>query len=317
MNLSILDASALNPGDLSWDVFKKYANITVYPSTPDNKIAERITNCEAVLLNKISITRDLLLKCPDLKYIGVLATGYNVIDLNAAREFNICVTNVPSYSTDAVSQHVFALILNYTNKVATHNASVHDGKWKKSQIFCYWDQPLFELAGKTLGILGYGNIGKKVASIAKVFGMNVIVCPHHKSDKIENCVSINELFEKSDFITLHAPLTEETYHVVNKNTLSLMKKSAYLINTARGGLVNENDLKYYLENELIAGYAADVIETEPMKDDCLLYNAKNCVLTPHLAWAPLETRQRLLDIAFNNFECWIKGKPVNTVSLQT
>ena len=313
MNLAILDASAVNPGDVSWDSFRKFADLNIYPTTSPQQVTERLSNCEATLLNKIVINEEILSKCPNLKYIGFLATGYNVIDLDATKKHGICVTNIPAYSTDAVAQHVFALILNYTNQVSFHNKSVKNGDWIKAPIFCYWNKPLTELSGKTIGILGYGNIGKKVATIAKAFGMKVIVCPHRKAADIENCVSIEDLFSQSDFISLHAPLTEETKQIVNARTLSLMKNTGYLINTARGGLVNENDLSKALDEEKIAGYAADVLDIEPMKNDCALLTSKNCTLTPHLAWAPLETRQRLLAIACKNFESWINGKPENVV----
>lgn len=313
MKLTILDGHAVNPGDVSWDLFKKYADVTVYEQTPEDLVVERIGDSDAILLNKIVINSEILSKCKNLKYIGVLATGYNVIDIEAVKKASICVTNIPAYSTDAVAQHVFAFILNFTNHVALHNQSVQNGDWIKNPNFCYWNKPLTELNGKTLGILGYGNIGKQVENIAKAFGMKVLVCPHKMIPGKENCVSKEELFKNSDIITLHVPLTNETKEIINKDSLKLIKKGAYLINTARGGVINENDVKEALLNGNLSGYAADVILYEPMKPDCPLLGVENCVLTPHTAWAPLETRQRLLEIAEANLTSWLNGNPQNSI----
>lgn len=312
MKLTILDAKALNPGDLSWDFFNKYAEVTVFQTTPKSLVAERIGDSDAILLNKIVIDEEVLSKCPNLKYIGVLATGYNVIDIPVVKKHGITVCNIPAYSTTAVAQHVFALLLNFSNMVELHNQSVQNGDWKKAPIFCYWNKPLFELKGKTLGIVGYGNIGKQVETIAKAFGMNVLICPHHPINQ-ENCVSIEELYKKSDIITYHVPLTAETTNMINAESINKMKDGVYIINTARGGLVNESDMRAALEKGKVAGFGADVIAEEPMVQDCQLLGAKNCVLTPHLAWAPLETRQRCLDIAIANFEAWLQGKPQNSI----
>lgn len=312
MKLTILDAKALNPGDLSWDFFNKFAEVTVYQTTPQNLVAERIGDSDAILLNKIIINEEILSKCPNLKYIGVLATGYNVIDIPAVKKHGITVCNIPAYSTAAVAQHVFALLLHFSNQVDIHNQSVLEGDWKKAPIFCYWKKPLFELDGKTFGIVGYGNIGKRVEQIAKSFGMNVIVCPH-KPNGQPNCVTLDELYAKSDIISFHVPLTSETENMINKESISKMKDGVYLINTARGGLINEADMKDALASGKVAGFGADVLAVEPMSQDCKLFGAENCVLTPHLAWAPLETRKRCLDIACNNFESWLKGCPVNSI----
>lgn len=313
MKLTILDGNALNPGDLSWDCFKKYADVTVYPRTKPEEVIQRIGTSDCILLNKISIDENILNQCKNLKYIGVLATGYNVIDVEAVKKAGICTTYIPSYSTMAVSQHVFSLITYFSNHVAIHNESVKKGNWISSLDFCYWNKPLIELCGKTLGILGYGNIGKQVEKIAQSFGMNTIICPHNFSKQIKNCVTQDELWKKSDFITLHAPLTNQTFEIINKNSISKMKDGVYIINTARGALVNENDVSKALYSKKIAGYAADVLCNEPMKEDCPLLNAPNCVLTPHIAWAPYETRSRLLHIALENFEMWLKGSPQNTI----
>ncbi len=314
MKLTILDGHAVNPGDLPWDCFKELAEVTVYERTPSELVKNRIGGSDAIFLNKITITEDILSACPNLKYIGVLATGYNVIDLEACRRRNITVTNIPAYSTDSVAQHVFAFILNFTNHVALHNQSVQRGDWQKCPDFCYWNAPLSELAGKTLGIFGYGNIGKKVTSLARAFGMNVICCTRTPKEGMPEAVSFEDLLKRSDFLTLHAPLTEQTKNIINKESLSLMKKSAYLINTARGGFVVEQDLADCLNSDGIAGYAADVLLNEPMNADCPFLKAKNCVITPHIAWAPKETRKRLQGIAEENLKAWIAGNPINVVS---
>lgn len=314
IKLTILDGHAVNPGDLSWDMFKEFADVTVYERTPQEMLIDRIGNSDAIFLNKINITEEVLAACPNLKYIGVLATGYNVIDLDAARKRNIIVTNIPAYSTDSVAQHVFALILHFTNHVAIHNDSVSKGEWVTCPDFCYWNKSLIELNGKTLGIFGYGNIGKKVFQIAQAFGMKVICCTRTQKPGMPESVSFEELLKRSDFISLHAPLTEQTKNIINKDSLKLMKKSAYLINTARGGFVVEQDLADALNSDLIAGYAADVAGSEPMDKACPLLSAKNCVITPHIAWAPLETRSRLQGIALENLKGFLNGKPVNVVS---
>lgn len=314
MKLAILDAHADNPGDLSWDSFKEFADVVLYDRTSSNDVINRIGDADAIFVNKVQITEEILQKAPKLKYIGVCATGYNVIDLDACSKRNIIVTNIPAYSTNAVAQHVFALITNFSNNVSLHNQSVHAGEWIQSPDFVYWKEPLFELAGKTLGIFGYGEIGSKVAEIGKAFGMKIICNTRTKKPGMPEFVSFEELLKEADILTLHAPLTDLTKNIINKESLSLMKKSAYLINTARGGFVVEKDLAEYLKAGGIAGYAADVITTEPMLPDCPLLNCPNCVLTPHIAWAPKETRKRLLDIAYENFKAWIDGHPINVVN---
>lgn len=314
MKLAILDAHADNPGDLSWDSFKEFADVVLYDRTSSNDVINRIGDADAIFVNKVQITEEILQKAPKLKYIGVCATGYNVIDLDACSKRNIIVTNIPAYSTNAVAQHVFALITNFSNNVSLHNQSVHAGEWIQSPDFVYWKEPLFELAGKTLGIFGYGAIGLKVAEIGKAFGMKIICNTRTKKPGMPEFVSFEELLKEADILTLHAPLTDLTKNIINKESLSLMKKSAYLINTARGGFVVEKDLAEYLKAGGIAGYAADVITTEPMLPDCPLLNCPNCVLTPHIAWAPKETRKRLLDIAYENFKAWIDGHPINVVN---
>ncbi len=314
MKITVLDGNALNPGDLSWSQVEELGSLTVYPRTLPEEVVSRIGDSDAILLNKINITEDVLSKCPNLKYIGVQATGYNVIDLEACRKHNVTVTNVPSYSTAGVAQMVFAYITEFASRPALHNESVKNKDWVKCPDFCYWKTPLIELEGKTLGIYGYGSIGRRVAQIANAFGMKVIVCTRTPKPDIENPVDFSTLLNEADFITLHAPLTDNTREVINRTTLPLMKKSAYLINTARGLLVNEKDLAEALNNGTIAGYAADVVSEEPMKDGNPLLTAKNSIITPHIAWAAVETRQRLLDVVVENLKCWIEGKPQNVVS---
>lgn len=314
MKLTILDAHAVNPGDLSWDEFAKLAEITLYDRTNQDEIIERCNDSDAIFVNKVVITEDILSNLPKLKYIGVCATGYNVIDLDACNKRNIIVTNIPAYSTDAVAQHVFALITNFSNNVSIHSESVHAGDWINSPDFVYWKKPLFELSGKTLGIFGYGNIGSKVAEIGKAFGMNVICNTRTKKEGMPEYVTFDELLKRSDILTLHAPLTDKTKLIINKENLSKMKSSALLINTARGGFVEEKELAECLKSGVIAGYAADVVSVEPMKDDCPLLNCPNCIITPHIAWAPKETRKRLMGIALENFKAFLDNKPVNVVN---
>lgn len=313
MKLTVLDGYAMNPGDLSWDSFSKYADITVFERTPQELAVEHIGNSDAILLNKVKITSDILSKCTNLKYIGVLATGYNVIDVDAVKKAGICATFIPDYSTNAVAQHVFALITYFTNHVAVHNESVINGDWTKNPDFCYWKKPLIELCGKTLGILGYGKIGRQTAKIAEAFGMNVIVCPHKITPEVKNFVNFDSLLKKSNFISLHVPLTEETEEIIDSSAISKMKDGAYIINTARGGLINENDMRAALDSGKIGGYAADVLLHEPMNSDCPLLNAPNCVLTPHIAWASPETRARLLKIAVENFASYLEGNVQNSI----
>lgn len=314
IKLTILDGNAVNPGDLNWSEFEKITDLTVYPRSPKEEIIKRIGNSDAIFLNKIEINEDIIQACPNLKYIGVLATGYNVVDINAAKKHNIVVTNIPAYSTDSVAQHVFSFILNFTNQVALHNQSVQNGDWIKCPDFCYWNTQLMELTGKTLGVFGYGSIGKKVTKIAQAFGMKVICCTRTPKPDMPEAVTFEELLQKSDFITLHAPLTDKTIKIINKESLKLIKPTSYLINTARGGMIDEQALAEALNNNLIAGYAADVVTEEPMSKDSPLIGAKNCVITPHIAWAPKETRIRLQGIALENFKAWMQGKPINQVN---
>ena len=315
MKIVILDGNALNPGDLSWEEFHKFGEVTLYDRTPKDLVISRIGDAEILITNKVSISKDILDQCPNLKYIGVLATGYNIIDTKACAEKSIVVTNIPSYSTSAVAQAVFAYILEFTNGVNAHNKSVHNGDWCKSKDFCYWIHHLVEIAGKTLGIIGFGSIGKQVAKIAEAFGMKVLTytrTPSKVSSPVK-AVSLEELLQKSDFISLHAPLTPETTHIINEKSLKLVKKRAMLINTARGPLVDELAVKNALVSGDLAFYAADVLSSEPMDKNCPLLGCKNTLITPHVAWAGFETRQRLMNIAVENLKSFLDGKPINQV----
>ncbi|MBR1911476.1 MAG: D-2-hydroxyacid dehydrogenase [Treponema sp.] len=314
MKIVILDGNALNPGDLSWKPLEQFGTVTVYPRTNDEDVVKRIGDSDIILLNKINITEDIISHCPNLKYIGVQATGYNVVDLEACRRHNITVTNVPSYSTAGVAQLVFAFISEFACHVQLHSNSVMAGDWTRAKDFCYWKTPLMETYGKTIGIFGYGNIGSRVARIAEAYGMHVQVCTRTPKPDIKNAVTFETLLKTSDIITLHAPLTPQTKEIINEKTLSLMKKNAILINTARGTLVDERSVRKALDAGTIAGYAADVVASEPMAMDSPLINAPNCLITPHIAWAAVETRQRLLSIVVNNVKAFTEGHPQNVVS---
>lgn len=315
MKAVILEKQAISVGDISFDKFHEKWDFTEYEATHPSQITERCIDADAVLCNKTLFTADVIALLPKLKYIGVCATGYNNIDIAAASKHGITVTNVPAYSTDAVAQHVFAFILHLTNRVAVYNQSVHIGDWINSPNFCYFPFPLTELAGKNMGIIGYGSIGKKVAEIAKAFGMNVIV--HTRTPQTDSSVRFADLdtvFAEADFLSVHCPLTEQTRKLVNERTLSLMKKTAVVINTARGPIVDENALRDALVSGKITAAAADVIETEPMDPDCPLLTAPNCILTPHVAWAPLQTRERLVGIVYDNLLAFSEGRKLNNVN---
>lgn len=317
MNIVVLDGYALNPGDISWEQIERLGNITVYDRTSAEETVSRIGHAEIVLTNKTLITESVLELCPSIRYIGVLATGYNVVDLKACSSRGIIVTNVPGYSTRAVAQFVFALLLEICSHVRLHGDSVRRGDWITSPDFCYWKAPLVELDGKTLGIFGYGSIGRTVAQIAQSFGMNVLCCTR-SPDKIPAGSGVfpvdrEQLFAGSDVISLHTPLTEETENLINRQTLARMKDGVIIINTARGPLVNEADMRQALECGKVGAYGADVVCREPMATDNPLREAPNCILTPHIAWATKEARQRLMDIAADNIAAFLQGNPVNRV----
>lgn len=314
MKITILDGFAENPGDLSWDWLGEYGEFTVYDRTPADKIAERVDGCDVIITNKTPLRAELLRTLGNLKYIGLLSTGYNIVDWEWCKENGIPVCNIPSYSTDAVAQLTFALILEHTNAVAVHSSSVHEGEWAACADFCYQKTPLTELSGKTLGIIGFGNIGKAVAKIAAAFGMKVIAATNHPApfDGVE-FADTDTLLSKSDFVSLHCPLTEKTEGMVNAEFLSKMKPTAMLINTSRGQVVNETDLAYALKNGIIAAAGLDVLSSEPPKADNPLFGLKNCHITPHIAWAGYETRLRLMEICKENMRAFANGNPINIV----
>ena len=318
MKIVVLDGCAANSGDISWDGLAQYGELTVYDRTDDADVIARIGDAELITTNKTVIDRHTMESCPKLKYIGVLATGYNVVDLDAAKEHGIVVTNVPAYSTDAVAQFTFALLLELANQVGVHNSSVKDGGWVRSKDFSYSVMPTMELYGKTMGIIGYGSIGQRVADIAHAFGMKVLVSSRTEMKLPEGgwirWVSREELFAEADVISIHCPLFPETKGMINREAIGLMKRTALVINTARGGCIVEQDLADALNSGRIAGAAVDVVSQEPMKEDNPLLTAKNIIITPHIAWAPREVRQRLLQIAGDNMGAFLAGHPINVVN---
>ncbi|MBN1107887.1 MAG: D-2-hydroxyacid dehydrogenase [Bacteroidales bacterium] len=317
MNIVILDGYTANPGDLSWDAFNDLGKVTVYEHTPPSLTRQRALDADAVLTNKTIFTRDLLSSLPQLKYIGVLATGYNVVDIEAANERGITVTNIPAYSTASVAQLTFAHILNLTHHSCEHSKSVKEGKWSSSRDFCFWDFPLIELAGMTIGIIGAGRIGLAVAEIAIAFKMKVLAYDLKPPEQIPESlefVSTEHLFNESDIISLHCPLTKENEKIINALSLKKMKASAFLINTSRGGLIDEPALAEALNDGIIAGAGLDVLTQEPPLADNPLLKARNCYITPHIAWASFAARTRLLRIAEENLRSFIDGNPVNMVN---
>ncbi|MDX1943275.1 MAG: D-2-hydroxyacid dehydrogenase [Saprospiraceae bacterium] len=313
----IVDGHTLNPGDLSWESLEKLGKVSVYEHSTREEILERTQEAEIILANKTVFDAEILAQLPHLRCICVTATGFNNIDIISAKKHDILVCNVAGYGTDAVAQHVFALLLELTNAVGKHHGSVQNGDWSRNRDFCYTLQPVIELAGKTMGIYGFGKIGQQVAKIALAFGMEILATHKHpKRDAMPGVrfVDLETLFQKSDIITLHAPLTTENEYFVNKTLLSKMKPSAYLINTARGGLIHESDLKEALENNIIAGAGLDVLSQEPPKNGNILLNVKNCIITPHNAWASREARQRLLNETVENVKAFLNGKPRNVVN---
>lgn len=314
MKITILDGYAENPGDLSWEWLSEYGEYTVYDRTPAELIKERADGSDIIITNKTPLRRDLLETLPELKYVGLLSTGYNIVDWEYCKSVGIPVCNIPSYSTAAVAQLTFALILEHTNAVALHSESVHSGEWSACKDFCYWKSPLTELQNKTLGIIGFGSIGKAVAKIADAFGMKVIASTNHPAPFGEvEFTDKDTLLAKSDFVSLHCPLTPLTEGMVNADFLAKMKKSAMLINTSRGQVVNEADLADALKNGVISAAGLDVLSSEPPKADNPLFGLKNCYITPHIAWAGFETRARLMDICRKNLEAFAKGEPINVV----
>ena len=313
----ILDADTVTDSDVSLDKISSVLPTVIYGFSADDEIADRISDADVVLTNKCRITKEIFERCPNIKYIGLFATGYNNIDIKEAKARGCVVSNVPGYSTNAVAQHTFALILNRYSGVAAYDQTVKNGDWCYSKLFSYFNIPFFELAGKTIGIVGYGAIGKAVKRIAEAFNMNILVHTrsYPKDDSGIKVVSLEELLKESDIVSLHCPLTDETAGLINKDTLALMKPSAMLVNTSRGGAVVERDLADALNSGKIAAAALDVLDREPMDVNCPLRNAKNCCITPHIAWAPLETRIRLIDMVSDNLKNYLAGHPANNVAV--
>lgn len=317
MKIVVLDGYTLNPGDLDWHILDKFGKVTVHERTLLSQIVERIGDADVIFTNKTPLTKETLSQCKSLKYIGVLATGYNVVDVVSAKENSITVTNIPTYGTTAVAQMVVALLLEICHHVGDHSVSVKSGDWSTCDDFCYWNYPLVELAGKTMGIIGFGRIGQNTALIAKALGMNVIAHDEYPNDSgklIAKYVSLDELFAQSDVISLHCPLFPSTAGIINKTSIAKMRDGSIIINTSRGPLIVEQDLADALNSGKIFAAAVDVVSTEPIKTDNPLLTAKNCIITPHIAWAPKESRQRLMDIAAENLAAFVKGNPINVVS---
>lgn len=316
----VLDGYTENPGDLSWDSMKALGDVMIYDRTAyqeSDLIAERIGNAEIVVINKTPISKATMDKCPNIKLIAVLATGYNIVDCKYAKERGISVVNVPTYGTASVSQFSIALLLEICHHIGHHDKSVHAGNWANSLDWCYWDYPLIELEGKTIGIIGFGRIGQSEGRIAKALGMNVIaydVFPNDFGRQIGEYVSLDELYERADVITLHCNLTAENSGMINKDSIAKMKDGVILINNARGQLINEQDVTDALNSGKIGAAALDVVYTEPIKADNPLLGAKNCIITPHISWAPKESRQRIMDITVSNIKAFLDGAPVNVVT---
>jgi glycerate dehydrogenase len=320
MKIVVLDGYTENPGDLSWDELKKLGQVTIYDRTAlhdEDEVIKRIGDAEMVYTNKTPITKKVIDACPKMKFISMLATGYNVVDYQYAKEKGIPVTNVPAYGTASVSQYSIALLLEICHHIGHHSDSVHAGNWAKCIDWCYWDYPLIELDGKTIGIIGFGRIGQKEGRIAKALGMKVLaydVYPNASGKEIAEYVDLDTLLAKSDVITLHCNLTPENTAFINKASIAKMKDGVILINNARGQLINEQDVADALNSGKMAAAGLDVVYTEPIKSDNPLLKAKNCIITPHISWAPKESRQRIMDCAVENGRAYIAGKPINVVN---
>ena len=323
MKIVVLDGYTLNPGDLSWEGFERFGDLTVYDRTcydgsREDLVIERAREAEVVLTNKTILSRKVIESLPQLKYIGVLATGYNVVDIEAARERGIVVTNVPTYGTEAVAQMAIALLLEMCHHVGAHSESVKKGEWASNPDWCYWKYPLIELAGKTMGIIGYGRIGQATGRIAQALGMKVLAYDKYVNKDLESdtmrYVELDELLAQADVIALHCLLTEETEGIINKDTIAKMKDGVMIVNNSRGQLMVEEDLAAALNSGKVAGAALDVASTEPIRMDNPLLKAKNCIITPHISWAPREARQRLMDIAVENLAQFLAGRPINVVN---
>lgn len=318
MKIVNLDGSALNPGDLSWEPFREFGDLTLYPRTETpEQVISRIGDAEIILLNKVPITAEILSACTNLKLICVLATGYNVIDCAAARANGVTVCNVPDYGTASVAQFTFALLLELCHRIGHHDHAVHQGKWSSCPNFCFWDTPQMELSGKTLGIIGFGRIGRAVGTIAKAMGMKVVAYNRSRcaeGEAIGEYATLDEVLERSDILSLHCPLTPATENLINRNTLLKMKDGAILLNTARGAVIDESAVKEALESGKLRGAAVDVTRQEPLNADSPLLTAPNCIITPHMAWTATEARQRILDCTMDNIRAFLAGSPRNVVN---
>ena len=317
MNIVVLDGYALNPGNLSYDCLRQFGELTVYDRTAPEELIARAMDADAVLTNKVVLGEAEMAQLPRLRYIGVQATGYNVIDVEAARRHGITVTNIPAYSTDSVAQMVMAHLLNITQRVEHYAAQCHQGRWTENSDFCYWDTPLIELRGKQMGIVGLGRTGSAVAHLASAFGMNVAAYTSKSQEQLPEGVvqmSLDELFRTSDVVSLHCPLTPDTHHLVNAGRLAMMKPTAILVNTSRGPVVDEQALADALNSGTLYAAGIDVLTEEPPRDGSPLFTARNCFVTPHIAWATLEARTRLLTICEANLRAFVEGRPQNVVS---
>ena len=314
MKIVVLDGYTENPGDLDWNGFAEMGEGTVYDRSEEAQVAERIQDADAVIVNKVRMTRELMEAHPKLRYIGVLATGYDVVDIEAAGDLHIAVTNVPGYGTDTVAQYAIALLLEVTSRIAHHAARVKEGEWARNADWCFWEYPLLELSGRTMGIIGYGRIGRRVGEIARALGMKVLFHDAFaQEDGSGEKVSLVELLQRSDVVSLHCPLTKENDSLINKKTLAMMKSHAILINNARGKLINECDLAQALQDGTIYAAALDVVREEPIRSDNPLLECDNCLITPHISWASKEARSRIMDTAAENLAEFLRGNQQNRI----
>lgn len=318
MKIVVLDGYTLNPGDISWEGMEAFGEVMVYDRTSEEDIVARIGDAEVVYTNKTPLTKETFEACPNIKFVGILATGYNIVDVEAARERGIPVSNIPTYGTAAVSQYAMALLLELCHHIGEHSDCVKKGDWTNNPDWCFWNYPLVELAGKTMGIIGFGRIGQDTGKLAQAFGMKVLAYDAHKRPELESetCryADLDTLFAESDVISLHCPLFAETEGIINKDSIAKMKTGVMIINDSRGPLIVEEDLRDALNSGKVAGAAVDVVSTEPIRMDNPLLQAKNMIITPHIAWAPKESRQRLMNLAVENLQCYVSGKPQNVVN---
>lgn len=318
MKIVVLDGYTLNPGDLSWDELKKLGDVTVYDRTPEDQVVDLAKDAEVIFTNKCPVGEEAIGQLPSLRYIGVLATGYNIVNTEAAKSKGIAVANVPGYGTTSVVQLTFALLLELCHHVQRHSDSVMEGKWAGAKDWCFWDYPLVELAGKTMGIIGFGRIGQQVGDVATAFGMTIIGSSRTQTDQSHRknfrWAEMPELLAASDVVSIHCPLFPETKGLINKESLQVMKRSSFLLNTSRGPIIVDEDLADALNNDVIAGAGIDVLSAEPPPKDNPLFNAKNCIITPHIAWATKEARARLMETTVDNLSSFLKGSPANVVN---